>query len=343
MRQLGETELYKLHLSQGEANNIRAQVMKLSQNNGVIAPEHIDEQLLSLKNSSKRSYYALLSEALALYEQRGLIRLFNLGSSSGGRSQIPTYMPFLAANARNKVKENSVAGATDRVIFVNMFKVGNWSADETHYSNLSAATDLYACLESGLIAYKLTVQHMSDKVFSDKTVIEYLTKIYTNMFAQTLIKTKLTFGAQDFQNDAANFIIAKFFLLYVLKKNMSDVVDDYAYLTVTKRSSIEALKSFEEASMIDYTSLTGFLQTFGEAFFNDKVNLIEFENNWLKMYGEGMVLALEYAPYLIHFLFAALHGASLGGLNSRLVTNKKPELIKLGLAKLYNAFVSVIR
>lgn len=339
MRQLGNTELYKLHLSQGESNAIIAQVQKLSNNIAIISPQDIEEQLLSLKTASKRSFYALLSEALALYEQRGLIRLFNLGSTGSGRSQIPSYMPILMHGVKSKINP----GIVDKVAFVNMYKIGNWAADESRYINLSAATDLYACLESGLITYKLSGQGMHKRAFDDKNVLEYLTKIYTNLFAQTLIKTKMTFGSQDFQSDAANFIIAKFFLLYVLMKQPTEFVDDLAYLTATKRSSLEALKSFEEASMIDYSSLTGFLATFGDAFFNDKVNLIEFENNWLKMYGEGMVFAIEYVPYLLHFLFASLHGATLGGLNRLSVGNRRNELLKLGLPKLYNALVSVIR
>lgn len=346
MRQLGETELYKLQLSQGEINNIRAAVgMKLNQNVGDIAPEDIEEQLLQLKTRSKTSYYALLPEALSLYEQRGLIRLFNLGSTNNGRSPIPAYMPFLAANARNRVKEQNnlvnTPAAQDRAIFVNMYRIGNWTSDELRYTNLSAATDLYSCLETGVIAYRLTVQGMANKVFEDKSVIEYLTKIYTSMFAQTVIKTKVTFGGQDFQNDAASFIIARFFLLYVLKKVDNETTNDFAYLAIKNRTSIDALISYEQTAMIDYSSLSNFLKTFGEAFFNDPIKLIEFENNWLKMYGEGMVFAIEYVPYFLHFLFSAFHGAMLGG--SIRLYNRIDELKKLGLPKLYNAVINALR
>lgn len=347
MRQLGKTELYKTQISQGESSIIRnAMAGKLFQNIGIIAPEDIQTELLQLTTRSRSSYFALLSEALALYEKRGLIRLFNLGTTTGGRSPIPSYMPFLAGPARNLAKQNgsddySSPQVQDRVVFMNMYKMGNWSADESSYNGLSALTDLYSCLESGVIAYRLTVQGLADKVFSDKSVIEYLTKIYTNLFSQTVIKTKVTFGGQPFQNDAAYFIIAKFFLLYVLEKNPGDITDDYAYLAVQNRSSIEALKSFEENSMIDYSSLSGFLATLGEAFFNEKISLLEFERNWVKMYGEGMVLALEYVPYLIHFLFAAFHGAMLGG--SIRLYNRIDELKKIGLPKLYNAVISAVR
>lgn len=345
MRQLGKTELYQYHLSQGERSTMEA-VLKQKLNNdvGVIAPEHIQTELLQLKTKSSRSsQFQLLSESLALYEKRGLIRLFNLANSAGGRAPIPTFMPWLGGIARNRAKNpDSYSGqGQDKVIFMNMYRIGHWSADESSYDGLAALTDLYSCLESGLIAYKLTAQSMADKVFNDKIVIEYLTKIYTNMVAQAIIKTKVPFGGQSsFQNDAGLFIIARFFLLYVLEKPDTDIIDDFAYLVTQNKSSMSALKSFEETSMIDYESLSGFLKTFGEAFYNEKINLGEFENNWVRMYGEGLIFALEYVPYLLHFLFAALHGAVLGG-SSRLST--RDDIKKLGLARLYNAVVAALR
>ena len=67
-----------------------------------------------------------------------------------------------------------------------------------------------------------------------------------HLFALAMQKAKTTFGGSDFQNDAASFLIARFFLLYVLKKVDSDTVDDYAYLAVKNRSSLEALKDISK-------------------------------------------------------------------------------------------------
>jgi hypothetical protein len=59
------------------------------------------------------------------------------------------------------------------------------------------------------------------------------------------------------------------------------------------------------------------------------------------MYGEGLIFAIEYAPYLLHYLFATLHGATLGG--STRLFNRLPDLQKDGLPKLYNAVIDEIR
>jgi len=86
---------------------------------------------------------------------------------------------------------------------------------------------------------------MGDRLFDDKNVLEYFTKIYCFLFEQAMKKTKTGFG-EEFKQDAASFLIARFFLLYVLKKIDNESVDDFAYLAVKNRSSLEALKSFEE-------------------------------------------------------------------------------------------------
>jgi hypothetical protein len=343
MRKLSDCEIFNEVIGKGTdvLNTVNQQ---LYNNIGVIAPEHIETALMDLRTRSKKStYYAFLADALALYEQRGLVRLFNVANANGGRSRISASIPFIPGVARNRYKEgDEYNNGKDTVVYVNMYRLGNWSADEKTYTNVSVLTDLYTSLESGVIAYKTVVQHMSDKLFSDKTVLEYLTKIYVHMFSLAMQKTKTTYGGSDFQNDAAHFLIAKFFLLYALQKPDSSTVDDYAYLAIKNRSSLEALKSFEEINQINYDTLSGFLKTFGEAFYNGQaVRLSDFENRWVQCFGDSTGFAVEYVPYLLHFLFAAMHGANLGG--SLRLTRQYDTLNKLGLPRLYNAVVNVLK
>lgn len=344
MKKLIDGEIYtKVYKNNSNIQN--AVVQQLYNNIGVIAPEHIETTLLELKNKSRNSYYAFLNEAIGLYEGRGLLRLFNLSfSTSIAQSKIPSAMVYFPGVGRNRVKENEYGenSGKDRVLYVNMLRIGHWSADEKEYLGVPPLTDLYTCLESGVIGYKLSVEGAGEKLFNDKTVLEYLTKIYTFLFSLAMQRAKTTYGGSEFQNDSANFIIAKFFLLNVLGKTSSDTVNDYAYLAVQNKSNIESLKSFEEISQIDYTTLSSFLKTFGEAFYNGEgILLSDFETKWVTLFGDSTGLAVEYVPYLLHFLFAVLHGATLGG--SLRLRNQQDNLKKLGLPKLYNAVVSVLK
>jgi len=342
MRKLNETELYSLYLTDSQKNDIqKAFNQKLYNNVGVIAPEHIGAEVMQLKIKSKNAMHPL-SDAIALFEQfNGRIKLFDLGMTSTGRSPIPLFMPFLPGNARNRQLESDPSSrGVSPALFFNMHRIGKWSADESQYLGVSVVTDLRAALESAYIAYALLVDQKAEKVFDNKVVLESLTNIYTSLFSNAMIKSEQTYGT-DFNTDAARFIIAKFFQLYVLIKVPSDTVDNYAYKTIKFRHTLSSLKNFEEISGIDYSSLTAFLKTFGLAFFAREVNIQSFERAWLSMYGEGLVLAVEYVPYLIHFLFSAYHGAMLGG--STKLYKRREDLQKDGLIKLYNAIIAEIR
>lgn len=349
MRQLGETELFSLKMSASEQQMIGSAIrQKLNQNVGDIAPEQIAPELAQLRSKSKNSYFPLVSDALNLYENLGLIRLFNLGATNSGRTPIPTYIPFVPNFARNRVKESDPTipdqQALDRVLFVNMYRIGNWSADESTYQGLSAGTDLYACLENGVIMYNMLIQGKQKKVFSDKVVVENLARIYTRLFAMCVTKCRLPFGnggTDDFSKDAAYFIIAKFFIKYILRELSDDLADSYAMLCIENKSSRVALQSYEETANIDYDSLSGFLRSLGEAFFQDPINVAEFEVAWTKSFGECTALAVEYVPFFIYDLFAAYKGALLGG--TLRLSRLKPQLMKMGLSKLYMAIISDIK
>jgi len=336
MRKLIEGEIYnKIYSNDNGMKNAMAQ--QLFNNISIIAPEHLQVPLMDLKVRSRNSYYAFLPDALTLFETRGLIRLFNIGTNV-----IPTVIPYFPGTARNRVKDSTAGTGTDRVIFVNMYRIGHWSSDEKEYLGVAPLTDLYSCLESGVIGYKINIENNSEKLFSNKQVLEYLSKIYTFMFSLTMQKTKTTYGGSDFQNDCASFLISKFFLLYVLKKPNNDSINDYAYLAVQNKSSLTSLLSYEDISQIDYSSLSAFLNTFGQAFYNGEgVSLVDFETRWVMMFGDSTGLAIEFAPFLLHYLFAVLHGATLMG--SLRLMRYQDNLKKLGLAKLYNAVVSVLK
>ncbi len=342
MRKLSETELYSLHLTKAQMMEIHNAVNnKLNQNVGVIAPEHIKPELIQLETKAKKAP-GLLVDAIAYFKDfNGRVRLFNLGVTTSGRSPIPPFIPFLPGNARNRAQEgDSTARGVSPAIYVNMYRIGKWSADESTYDGLAVPTDLFASLESGAIAHKLLVEQKAEKLFSNTTVLVNLTNIYTTLFSNAVVKTVVNYGT-DFNTDAARFLIAKFFLRYVLKKSQSETIDEIAYNCIKNRTSLSGLKTFEENYPMEYGTLSGFLKTLGEAFFTRPIELAKFEVSWLSLYGEGMLFAVEYAPYLLHFLFATWHGAILGGSNK--MTNRQQDLFKDGLLKLYNTVISELR
>jgi hypothetical protein len=181
---------------------------------------------------------------------------------------------------------------------------------------------------------------MDDQVFTNKVVLENLTRLYVRLFMNAVTKVK-SLVYDNIMQDTAKFIIAKFFLTYCLSKQPSETLNGYAYLSTSKKVSMSVIVGQEETLGIDYNTLSGFLSSFGREFFRDEISLIQFITAWVKLYGDGMLLAIEYVPYLLHFLFAPLHGTSLGG--SCRLGMKLSELQDEGLNKLYTAMINLLR
>ena len=129
MRKLANSEVYtKSYSNNTDISN--AVTQQLFNNIGIITPEHIEAALIDLKTRSKKSSTAFLSEAISLFETRGLIRPFNLSSANGGKSRIPSTIPFIRGVARNRYTEDGGSGR-DTVLFINMYRIGNWNSDDT--------------------------------------------------------------------------------------------------------------------------------------------------------------------------------------------------------------------
>jgi hypothetical protein len=349
MRNLHETELFR----EGENTSTKSAITQainnqLNQGTGVIVPKHIESELASVKLKAKKSI-GLLSEGISLYEGfNGRIRLFNLGLTSGGRSPIPAYMPFVISKARNKQLESEMSSGnniTSPAVYMNLYRIGHFSKDESEYQKLNAATDLAALLDSGATMYRMVYQGGHEQLLDNSVVLENLTRIYTSLFAGAVSRaSKVGVYGSEFNTDAARYIIAKFFLLYVLKKPLSKTIEEYAHKAIKGRTtSLVALKNFEDNNEIDYTKLSSFLESFGYVFFDNPINLSLFHNSWLVMYGEGLSLAVEYVPYLFHFLIALKYGATLGGSTRLYNTSRYADLVKDGLVKLLNTVSTVLR
>ena len=336
---LMETELYKSKGIQARIDTeLRSAVqLQLTRNIGVIAPNQIELELGQLKLSARSKTNSLLSEAIALYESNGgRIRLFDLTMNSN-TSPIARHFPFVAAKAPLAGGERVMAP----VVFVNLYGIGDWNADNTAYTINSYNTDLRACLEGGLIAYKLQ-DGRATKVFSNPKTIVPLTRIYSNLFSNVVLKVMGTrYGSDIFQEELAKFNIAKFFLMYCLGNSDIESVEETAYKAIKAKSPISTIRSYNDNLQLDFVNLSSFLKTFGMEFFKDEISISEFSRAWMQLYGAGTLFAVEYIPYLLFFLCASMVGTTLGG-SSKLALKRK-ELDSDGLGTLYMNLMSDIR
>lgn len=340
MRTLENTEVYKNYAGDRKTGIIKV-IGELGAGRGDIAPRHIEPEMAQLKIKTKTGNNPFLKEAISLYEIfNGRVRLFDLGVGSSGMPALSGWMPFLIGQIRDRIRKDDdiVGSGQSRAVLMNMYTLGGWSIDEKSYDNLNYL-DLRHQLIMGNILHKMILGGQITKLLSNASFLENMTRLYVYLFEETVKRAATTLG--DANKKYIKFMIAKFFLTYVLEVSGS-LVDDIAFKVAQRfnDSSLEGLKMFEDSVDVDYTTLSGFLKSIGEIFFQQPIDLHRFQLSWTSLYGEGMFLAIEYFPYLLHFLISRVHGAPLG--RATKLYTRDNELRKEGLIKMYQALVSTL-
>lgn len=309
---------------------LAAKLSEMAQDRYVISSKHIEDYVLQLEVANKRVHDQLLGGGLSLFKANGgRLRLFCTPT-------IPSYFPYITG----QVKDSQ--GRYMRVVYMNMYGLGEWSLEGDRFLDVSVASDLQSVFVNGMIAVSI-LQQGAERIFGNTAVMNYLTKIYSFLFYKILSNVAQNDPGQDFEKDLIRFCIGKFFLMYVLKHEESDTVNSIAYNCVKNRSSLSSILSYLENVDIDYSTFSGFLSSVAQEFYHTNVNLNEFANKWLLMYGDATGLAIEYAPYLLYFLIAAKKNARLGGLCAFGSARMTKDLNNEGLDKLYIAVSSLVR
>jgi len=344
MLELMNTEFFR-ESEQGkhDYNMIRMAQEKFKRNIGIIAPNQMEAELVALKASIRSKQSSLLSDAIALWESNnGKIRLFNLDMTGNNERTLSRALPILP------MKGPAAAGGNNNmdVIYVNMYGMGEWNIENNAYSGIYGTTintDLAACLEGACMMYKLRYG-VGDKLFDNHIILENLTRIYTYMFVTTIKSAtqQPLGGGKELEEDEANFHVAKFFIKYCLGKSNDEVIDTAAYTAIRARTPLNSILDMAAYRNIDYTSLSGFLKTLGSEFFREEIDIRVFANRWMKLFGSGLFYAIEYVPYLLFFLFAAMRNSNLGN-SSKITSVQRAQLEKRGLVRLILEITAELR
>jgi hypothetical protein len=321
MRQPAQTELFKKYISSSDKTNMKEARNRVAVNTGVVMTRtHLEEQMVTLKNMRKTSYYPLMSQVFQLAHTTDMVVPFCFDEGL-----IQSVMPFIQFKTNGHLTSVRPAIRT----YINLYKIGHWNADKTKF-NISPL-DLYSALETGVIMYNLQKKG-ADILIDDNIVLETSARIYAKLLVKAIERSKRSISSEVDQ-DLALYLSAKFFLMYIIGKQDSEYTRDIAYKSVRYKTPLMTLRQIEESTEdMDYDSLSGFLQFFGNALDIGEIKLRDLVVDWIKMYGANTILMIEYFPYFLHFIFAALKGSQS---ISRLYHRRK-EIEKDGM-RLYQA------
>lgn len=325
MKQLTKGELFSYYFNPSQKQYIFSSAkQKLEKGIDVISTnEHISTQILQLKNMRKTAYYPMMSQVFAMSVQTDQVIPFAFDNAD-----IPPVIPYV-------IFKTQYNGKTMLRTYVNLFKIGKWNVEKTEFH--ITPLDLYSCLESGVMSHLMLVDGKKDKVINNSTVLETSSRIYSNFFFKIIEKAKKSINS-EFQQDLVLYFIAKFFLINVLEKPDGSLVDDIAYQAIKNRTTMSSIKNIEAANTIDFTSLKGFLETIGEFLDFGKLTYLDLAINWAKLYGETTIFAIEYFPYLLHFLFSGLRGSH--SISSQMA--RRRDEYDRDASRLYSAVISIL-
>jgi hypothetical protein len=326
---------------------ITASIPKLVKGIGLIRPDNIALEIEKLKIKRKSSALPLLMEALDLYTSSvPSIYLFDLGGDD-----VPPSMPFIIAPSpvaapQTTALSNKLSAPRNvgKCVYLNMYRIGKWSEDGSQYEGLESLSDLISCLETGVIAYHMLCCGEGDDILRKTDVLSNLVRLYTGLFYISFnMACKSPFVGDSFNNDAIYYTAAKFFMIHNLGMAPSDTTDKLAWEYGCRYdTTFDSLKLYEDTlDDIKYDNANDFITQLSSSMYKAAANYNDFTASWQRTCGEGCYLAIEYVPYLLHYLFAALHNARLGNMNR--LSNRAPDLAKDGLQALHAAVVSKIR
>lgn len=169
---------------------------------------------------------------------------------------------------------------------------------------------LFALLQNSLIMYELMKNWT--KYTNNLDLMKLSSFIYSRMTTKILDKV-FALDLDNFNSDFMSYIFAKFFLVNMCERTDNELNSQLAYKCCFNKSSFQLIQEFEQElpdtrfdsifELIDSLKLISAVKT---------LNVRTFVENFVRMYGESSLLALDYLPSFYQSIFSAAIGGNLG-------------------------------
>jgi hypothetical protein len=284
MKHLGDTFLYK----KTKVNNFTKEVAKINFNTERVDIKEIEE---NLKIISRRFAYSLKTQAIQNLENDRTICIY-----PNDNTLTKTLPVFLKSNPK---VDGGISAIVNLRLHGTRTKDGYISIDNrTLYGLLEDALIYrYLWLNWGQFEYNTQIMRLSTKIY-----VKLFNKILDRLFGLNLSPT---------ESDQINYCIGKFFLLGIIEKPASDIVNDLAYSCIFNQSTKNmVIGCDDEFSNEAYLDINEFIGNLRERFpILSKLNMRKFLETWMTMFGDASMFAMEYYPSLLEMVFC---GAIIG-------------------------------
>jgi hypothetical protein len=207
--------------------------------------------------------------------------------------------------------------------------------DKNENLNIDPRT-LFALMQSGFLNLKLNSEW--NKISMNTTILRNTTAMYVRLFNKILDKM-FGLNLNTIKCDKVNYLIGKFFLIYIMGKEDNDVTSNLALSAIFNKTEPNIVKSIEnDTTMVDvYSSFQMLIVLLSKQEGMSKLTIRNFWENWFVMYGESTAFAMEFLPSLYEATFAAMVSARI---NKDSVFEN---LVGREMSAIYSEFTRILR
>ena len=312
MRKLTDTFLFDMI---DKKNNAKDKLTNLSIDKDIVTIDDLSENLTVIK---RRFNHLLKTKVIKDLEDGNIIMLYNPETLI----DVPATFPSWLYNHNGEA-----------VAIVNLSKYA--TKDRDGHINIENRT-LFTLMQSGTVLREMYLNW--SKVNMNMEVLKLSSKIYTKMFSKVLDKL-YGISLNELHADQLNFVVSKFFLLHVMEKSDTDLIGDLAYNNCFNGSTRVGIDGVDADFNDDaYESLENFVENISTEIDGlSKLNMRTFLHEWMIMYGESTVMALEYVPALFNTVFASMLSAHIN--REYIIEN----VVGKDTIKLYNKLANIFK
>lgn len=281
LKRLSETHLFQIH---EKKLNISAGLKKINFNSEVINPKQIEEQLTTILK--KYTMYTCRNQVIDAYMKEKIYLIYPADNSLS--KLIPVFLMV------HPIKKEIISA-------INIRPYSILSRDNLQIE----AKKLYAFLETAFIDRKLYLDEL--KFTLNSKVMLYSTQIYTKLMNKVFDKL-YGINLNPILTDQVLYLLGKFFLLNIIQKPQTDIVDNIAYNCIFNGTSKEKIFLLNnEFDNTYYQSLPKFFEGLKSFFvYFGSLDLRLFLENFMIMFGSTSVMSIEYYPSMIENCFHAI-------------------------------------
>ena len=283
MRSLSDTYLFRKDEKVGR--NFRENIKKIDWKNDIVDADYFKNEIDIIK---RRFSFTLKPQVLASYEKKEITTLFS------DYAKLTTLVPIFLV--KNLVLPNEISA------ILNLETIGGIKGKQGDIKIDNKK--LYGYLECAYISRELQksenkfLYNSKIKRLSTQCYVKLMRKVLDKLFAVNLMPEKA---------DKISYLLAKFFLMYVLELPENESTNDVAYSCTSGNTPKKVMLSTDlDFSKENYESLEKFFKALSDYFdILKKLDLRVFTMEFMNLYGENSLFAMENYQRLLEVIITS--------------------------------------